>query len=63
MRPLTTTLAKVRKDGAPSLCGGHEDQEWGEVCSEISLLAQLAMIAGYLFLAPRIHRLPSLGAQ
>jgi hypothetical protein len=33
-----------------------------DVCSEISVWAELAMIAAYLFLAPAIHRLPSLGA-
>jgi hypothetical protein len=33
-----------------------------DVCSEISVWVELAMIAAYLFLAPAIHRLPSLGA-
>jgi len=33
-----------------------------DVCSEVSLWAELAMIAAYLFLAPAIHRLASLGA-
>jgi hypothetical protein len=33
-----------------------------DVCSEISLWVELAMIAAYLFLAPAIHRLSSLGA-
>ncbi len=33
-----------------------------EVCSELSVWVELGMIAAYLFLAPVIHRLPSLGA-
>jgi len=33
-----------------------------DLCSEISVWVELAVIAAYLILAPAVHRLPSLGA-
>lgn len=33
-----------------------------DVCSELSVYAELAMIVAYWVFAPAIHRLPSLGA-
>ena len=33
-----------------------------DVCSEVSVWAEVAMIAAYFFFAPAIYRLPSLGA-
>lgn len=33
-----------------------------DVSSEISVYAEMVMVAAYLFLVPAVHRLPSLGA-